>query len=94
VEPEYGLQTNHEGQLYLNVFATHATVLVECQQLEATLQRLLQGEGDLFAFKIERTTGAEGSIFSAIAEYCDNDVSLKAVARFNNTIIEVCGLHI
>ncbi|KAJ8123704.1 hypothetical protein ONZ43_g404 [Nemania bipapillata] len=88
VEPEYGLQTNHEGQLYLNVFATQATVFVECQRLEVTLQRLLQTEGDLFAFKIERTTGAEGSIFSAIAEYCDNDVSLKAVARFNNTIIE------
>ncbi|KAI1153031.1 RNA recognition motif 2-domain-containing protein [Nemania diffusa] len=88
MEPEYGLQTNHEGQLYLNVFSTPATGLFECQRLEVTLQRLLQAEGDLYAFKVERTTGAEGSIFSAIAEYCDNDVSLKAVARFNNTIIE------
>lgn len=94
MEPEYGLQTNHEGQLYLNVFSTPATGLFECQRLEVTLQRLLQAEGDLYAFKVERTTGAEGSIFSAIAEYCDNDVSLKAVARFNNTIIEVSYLDI
>ncbi|KAI0118940.1 RNA recognition motif 2-domain-containing protein [Nemania sp. FL0031] len=88
VEPQFDNPTNHEGQLYLNVFATQATVLLECQRLEVILQRILQSEGDLFAFKIERTTGAEGSIFSAIAEYCDNDASLKAVARFNNTIIE------
>ncbi|KAI1122901.1 RNA recognition motif 2-domain-containing protein [Nemania abortiva] len=88
VEPQLDYQTNHEGQLYLNVFATQATTLIECQRLEVTLQRLLQSEGDLFAFKIERATGAEGSIFSAIVEYCDNDVSLKAVARFNNAIIE------
>ncbi|KAI1426697.1 RNA recognition motif 2-domain-containing protein [Xylaria sp. FL1777] len=88
VEPETGRQTIHEGQLYLNVFATHVPVFIESQRFELILKRLLQDQGDLFAFKPELTTGAEGSLFSAIAEYCDNDVSLKAVSRFNNTIIE------
>ncbi|KAJ2986435.1 hypothetical protein NUW58_g5033 [Xylaria curta] len=88
VDPGSGLPTIHEGQLYLNVFATQAAILMDRQRLELILKRLLQDEGDLFAFKPELSTGAEGSIFSAVAEYCDNDVSLKAVARFNNTIIE------
>ncbi|KAI1185922.1 RNA recognition motif 2-domain-containing protein [Nemania serpens] len=88
VEPGSGVPTIHEGQLYLNVFATQATLFTDCHRLEVTLKRLLLGEGDLFAFKIERSTGAEGSLFSAIAEYSDNDTSLKAVARLNNTIIE------
>ncbi|KAI3337014.1 RNA recognition motif 2-domain-containing protein [Xylariaceae sp. AK1471] len=88
VEPGSGLPTIHEGQIYLNVFPTPAAVPIESQRLELALKRLLQNEGDLFAFKPEPTTGAEGSLFSAIAEYCDNDVSLRAVARFNNTIME------
>ncbi|KAI1752435.1 RNA recognition motif 2-domain-containing protein [Xylaria castorea] len=88
VEPGSGLPTVHEGQLYLNVFATQAAIMMDRQRLEQALKRLLQDEGDLFAFKPELTTGAEGSLFSAVVEYCDNDVSLKAVARFNNAIIE------
>jgi hypothetical protein len=92
VEPGSGLPTVHEGQIYLNVFPTSAAVPIEAQRLELVLKRLLQDEGDLFAFKPEPSTGAEGSLFSAIAEYCDNDVSLRAVARFNNTVIEVCAL--
>ncbi|KAI0971707.1 RNA recognition motif 2-domain-containing protein [Xylaria arbuscula] len=88
VEPETGRQTIHEGQLYLNVFATHVPVFIEPQRFELILKRLLQEQGDLFALKPELNAGAEGSLFSAIAEYCDNDVSLKAVSRFNNTIIE------
>lgn len=90
VEPGSGLLTVHEAQLYLNVFTTQASILMDRQRLELALKRLLQDEGDLFAFKPEVATGAEGSLFSAIVEYCDNDISLKAVARFNNTIIEVC----
>ncbi|KAI1351696.1 RNA recognition motif 2-domain-containing protein [Xylaria sp. FL0043] len=88
VEPETGRQTVHEGQIYLNVFATNIPFFIESQRFELILKRLLQDQGDLFAFKPETSTGAEGSLFSAIAEYCDNDVSLKAVSRFNNTIIE------
>ncbi|KAI8634921.1 RNA recognition motif 2-domain-containing protein [Xylariaceae sp. FL1651] len=88
VEPGSGLPTIHEGQLYINVFATQTAVNTESQKLELTLKRLLQDEGDLFAFKADSSTGAEGSLFSAIAEFCDNDVSLRAVARFNNSIIE------
>ncbi|GAP89639.1 putative meiosis protein mei2 [Rosellinia necatrix] len=88
VEPGASLPTIHEGQLYLNVFATPVATVIEQHRLVIILKKLLQDEGDLFAFKPELATGAEGSLFSAIAEYCDNDVSLKAVARFNNTIIE------
>ncbi|KAI2637518.1 RNA recognition motif 2-domain-containing protein [Xylaria nigripes] len=88
VEPAAGLQTVHEGQLYLNVFPTPMASSIEAQRLELTLKMILQAEGDLFAFKSDRFPGAEGSLFSAIAEYCDNDVSLQAVARLNNTIIE------
>jgi len=90
VEPGSGLPTIHEGQLYLNIFPISATIGIDPQRLEFALKRLLQDEGDLFAFKPEPTTGTEGSLYSAIVEYCDNDVSLRAVARFNNTIIEVC----
>jgi hypothetical protein len=90
VEPGTGLPTIHEGQLYLNVFPTQAAIHIESQRLEITLKRILQNEGDLFAFKAQPSTGAEGSVFSAIAEYCDNDASLRAVARFNNVIVEVC----
>ncbi|KAI0200701.1 RNA recognition motif 2-domain-containing protein [Astrocystis sublimbata] len=93
VEPGCGRTTVHEGQVYLSVFATQATILVDRQRLEMILQRLLQEEGDLFAFKPELTAGAEGSLFSAIAEYCDNNASLKAVARFHNTIFEG-GFHL
>jgi hypothetical protein len=60
--------------------------------LEATLKNLLQEEGDLYAFKAERAKGAEGSVFSAIAEYCDKNASLEAVRRFSNKIIAV-GNH-
>ncbi|KAI0405343.1 RNA recognition motif 2-domain-containing protein [Xylaria palmicola] len=88
VEPGSGLPTIHEGQIYLNVFGAQAAILVDRQRLELIIKRLLQDEGDLFAYKPEVNTGAEGSLYSAIAEYCDNDASLKAVARFNNTIIE------
>ncbi|KAI0527860.1 RNA recognition motif 2-domain-containing protein [Xylaria bambusicola] len=90
VEPEIGRQTIHEGQVYLNVFATGVPIIIEPQRFELTLKRLLQDHGDLFAFKPELTTGAEGSLFSAIAEYCDNDTCLEAVSKFNNTIIEGC----
>ncbi|KAI0395334.1 RNA recognition motif 2-domain-containing protein [Xylariaceae sp. FL0594] len=88
VDPGSGLSTVHEGQLYLNIFPISATIGTDPQRLEIVLQRLLQEEGDLFAFKPGPTTGTEGSLYSAIVEYCDNDVSLRAVARFNNTIIE------
>ncbi|KAI1433961.1 RNA recognition motif 2-domain-containing protein [Xylaria sp. CBS 124048] len=87
-EPGTVPPTIHEGQLYLNVFSTPVASPIESQRLELILKRILQDEGDLFAFKPESSTGAEGSLFSAIAEYCDNDVSLNAVSRLNNRIIE------
>lgn len=52
------------------------------------MQTLLQNEGDLFAFKLQ-ATGVEGSVFNAIAEYCEDDVSLQAVSRLRDRVIEV-----
>ncbi|KAI1638900.1 RNA recognition motif 2-domain-containing protein [Biscogniauxia mediterranea] len=91
VEPTSGLITAHEGQLYLNVFATPAAPSGTPQQLETTLKTLLQSEGDLFAFKAQ-STGAEGSVLSAVIEYCDNDMSLRAVSKFNNVLVN--GLQV
>ena len=64
-------------------------MFIGTQRFDVILKRLLQSLGDLFAFKPEPSTGAEGSLFSAIAEYCDNDTSLKAVSQLNNTLIDV-----
>ncbi|KAI1501302.1 RNA recognition motif 2-domain-containing protein [Biscogniauxia marginata] len=91
VEPASGLITAHEGQLYLNVFATPAAPPTTPQQLETILKTLLQSEGDLFAFKTQ-SSGAEGSVLSAVVEYCDNDMSLRAVSRFNNVVVN--GLQV
>ncbi|KAK8076405.1 hypothetical protein PG994_003677 [Apiospora phragmitis] len=51
-------------------------------QLYDMLQQKLQNEGDLFAFKLQ-ATGVEGSVFNAIVEYCENDVSLQAVSKLH-----------
>ncbi|KAI1180062.1 RNA recognition motif 2-domain-containing protein [Nemania sp. FL0916] len=84
VEPGSGLPTIHEGQIYLSVFPTPTTVHHPHPRLEANLRMLLEEVGELYAFKIERTQGREGSLFSVVAEYCDNDASLEAVRRFGN----------
>lgn len=52
------------------------------------MRGLLQSEGELFAFKLQ-ATGVEGSIFNAIVEYCENDISLQAVSRLSGQVIEV-----
>ncbi|KAI1818801.1 RNA recognition motif 2-domain-containing protein [Poronia punctata] len=88
VEPGSGLATIHEGQLYLNIFPLTAGIGLESNRLDFALTRLLREEGDLFAFKPEPTSGTRGSLYSAVVEYCDTDVALKAVLRFNNQIIE------
>ncbi|KAL7626686.1 hypothetical protein AAE478_003460 [Parahypoxylon ruwenzoriense] len=90
VEPGIGLVTAHEGQLYLSVFAHSTNTITEPQQLENFLKNLLQSEGDLFAFKTRE--GVEGSLMSAVVEYCDNDMSLRAVSRFNGVVVN--GIHI
>ncbi|KAI1824877.1 RNA recognition motif 2-domain-containing protein [Xylaria intraflava] len=87
-EPTAGLATIHEGQLYLNVFPTSVASAIEPGQLNLRVKKILQEEGDLFAFKPNVGDGAEGSLFSAVAEYCENDVSLNVVTRLNNAIIE------
>ncbi|KAI1082352.1 RNA recognition motif 2-domain-containing protein [Whalleya microplaca] len=90
VEPGAGLVTSHEGQLYLSVFAYLVNNWSDSQQLEAFLKNLLQSEGDLFAFKVQ--DGVEGSLMSAVVEYCDNDMSLRAISKFNGVVIT--GLQI
>ncbi|KAI1464745.1 RNA recognition motif 2-domain-containing protein [Daldinia caldariorum] len=85
VEPGAGSVTAHEGQLYLSLFP-HLPSRITTLQLESFLKELLQSEGDLFAFKIR--DGVQGSLISALVEYCDNDMSLRAVSKFNNAVVE------
>ncbi|KAI1367729.1 RNA recognition motif 2-domain-containing protein [Xylaria arbuscula] len=93
VEAETGRQTIHEAQLYLSVFPTPVPMYIEEQRVELIMKRLLQDHGDLFAFKPEPSNGAEGSLFSAIAEYCDNETSIRVKKLLNDKIIEG-GLHL
>lgn len=88
MEPTAGLITAHEGQLYINAFATAELMNPDAHYIELTVQQLFLTEGDLFAFKVE-PTGAEGNLLGAVVEYCDNDMSLRAVSKFNNTVIGV-----
>ncbi|KAI5864582.1 RNA recognition motif 2-domain-containing protein [Durotheca rogersii] len=85
VEPGVGLVTAHEGQLYLSVFAHAANAITDPQQLEAFLKDILQSEGDLFA--LQTREGVQGSLMSAVVEYCDNEMSLRAVSRFNGVVV-------
>lgn len=57
------------------------------KRLEFIVKRILQGEGDLFAFKIQPEL--EGTILNAVIEYCENNVSLKAVSDLNGRVIDV-----
>jgi hypothetical protein len=60
-------------------------------ELRSFLQNLLLSEGDLFAFKTQEG-GVEGSLLFAVVEYCDNDVSLRAVSNLNGKVVEVSPL--
>ncbi|KAI2471666.1 RNA recognition motif 2-domain-containing protein [Annulohypoxylon bovei var. microspora] len=85
VEPGAGLVTAHEGQVYLSVFS-HSMQPITAQQLEEFLKAALRTEGDLYAFKPHE--GVVGSVMSAIAEYCDNDMSLRAMAKLNSVVVQ------
>ncbi|KAK8848828.1 RNA recognition motif 2-domain-containing protein [Apiospora arundinis] len=82
VNPTGGIITAHEGQVALAVFAPPSLVGTNPLALYEMLQQKLQNEGDLFAFKMQ-ATGVEGSVFNAIVEYCENDVSLQAVSKLH-----------
>ncbi|KAK7938077.1 RNA recognition motif domain-containing protein [Apiospora aurea] len=82
INPTGGIITAHEGQVALAVFAPPSLAGTNPLQLYDMLQQKLQSEGDLFAFKLQ-ATGVEGSVFNAIVEYCENDVSLQAVAKLH-----------
>ncbi|KAI1213433.1 RNA recognition motif 2-domain-containing protein [Annulohypoxylon truncatum] len=85
VEPGAGLVTAHEGQVYLSVFS-HSMQPITVQQLEEFLKAALRTEGDLYAFKPHE--GVTGSAMSGIAEYCDNDMSLRAIAKLNGVVVQ------
>lgn len=85
--PASGNTTCHEGQLYLSVFPHRLELPNDPKRLEVIVKRILQSEGDLFAFKLQ--PGIEGSILSAVVEYCENDMSLKAVSNLNGRVIDV-----
>ncbi|KAI0883439.1 RNA recognition motif 2-domain-containing protein [Annulohypoxylon maeteangense] len=85
VEPGAGLVTAHEGQVYLSVFS-HSMQPITVQQLEEFLKAALRTEGDLYAFKPH--DGVTGSAMSGIAEYCDNEMSLRAVAKLNGVVVQ------
>ncbi|KAH8199433.1 hypothetical protein TruAng_006428 [Truncatella angustata] len=91
VDPTSGLITAHEGQLAMAIFAPPSLQHLDRVQLVTYLQELLVEQGDLFAFK-ENTEGVEGSVLSAVVEYCDNDVSLRAVAELQGKVVD--GLQI
>ena len=87
VAPASGYTTCHEGQLYLTVFPHGLEIPNDLKQLEISVKSILQGEGDLFAFKLQ--PGVEGSLLSAVVEYCENDVSLKVVSNLNGRVVRV-----
>lgn len=92
INPTGGIITAHEGQVALAVFAPPSLAGTNPLQLYDMLQQKLQNEGDLFAFKLQ-ATGVEGSVFNAIVEYCENDVSLQAVSKLHLHNTEVsCGV--
>ncbi|KAI1094580.1 RNA recognition motif 2-domain-containing protein [Rostrohypoxylon terebratum] len=85
VDPNAGLVTGHEGQVYLSVFS-HSMQPITTQELEEFLKALLRTEGDLYAFKPH--DGVTGSVMSVIAEYCDNDMALRAVTKLNGVVVD------
>ena len=85
--PASGNTTCHEGQLYLTIFPHGLELPNDLKQLEIKVKKILQGEGDLFAFKLQ--PGVKGSLLSAVVEYCENDVSLKAVSSLNGRVVDV-----
>ncbi|KAK8117488.1 uncharacterized protein PG998_005769 [Apiospora kogelbergensis] len=95
VNPTGGIITAHEGQVALAVFAPPSLAGTNPLQLYDMLQQKLQNEGDLYAFKLQ-ATGVEGSVFNAVVEYCENDISLQAVSKLHlhNTEILQQGFQI
>ncbi|KAI1862493.1 hypothetical protein JX265_009207 [Neoarthrinium moseri] len=87
VDPTSGLITAHEAQLTLTVFGPQTLQAFDLSQLPGLLQSILATQGDLFAFKVQ-TGGPQGNVLSAIVEYCDNDVSLRAVSELNGKVLD------
>lgn len=66
---------------------SHSRQSITTQELEEFLKALLRTEGDLYAFKPHE--GVIGSAMSVIAEYCDNDMALRAVTKLNGVVVDV-----
>jgi hypothetical protein len=88
VDPSSGMVTEHEGQLTLAVFSSLTPQAVDPNQLKPLVQNILAAHGDLFAFKIQ-PNGVGSSVMNALVEYCDNDVSLRAITELGSKVVEV-----
>lgn len=73
----------------MTVFSCTSQPVHNAKQLEDIVKGLLLSEGDLFAFKLH--PGPEHSLLSAVAEFCDNEISLRAVERFRDIIHKEVG---
>ncbi|KAJ1335459.1 RNA recognition motif 2 [Microdochium nivale] len=90
IEPQAGLVTSHEGQLYLSVFSYSAQSATESDCLHDLVLSLLRVEGDVFAMKPQ--TGVEGSLYNAVIEYCDGETALRVMAKLHGLMVD--GLHL
>ena len=84
--PMVNLTTAYEGQVSVVVHAT-AEVSDGWKKAERVIKKILQGEGDIFAFK--RISSTVDGIFRAVAEFSDINSSLTAVSRLDGLILEV-----
>lgn len=64
-----------------------STSVHDLSHVEAAIQRLLQLQGPLFAFK--KQIPLEGSTFRAVAEFCDISAAAAAMANCGDTLVDV-----
>ncbi|CAK7234313.1 hypothetical protein SEUCBS140593_008902 [Sporothrix eucalyptigena] len=81
--------TAHEGQLDMLAVLLHNAPM-ELSQVEPHVFKLLQAEGDLFAFQKDRRS-EEGAL-KAIIEYSDFTIAMSVASKLNGLMID--GLHI
>ena len=76
----------HEGQLDMLAVLLHNSPM-DVSQVEPHVFKLLQAEGDLFAFQKDRRS-EEGAL-KAIIEYADFTVAMNVASKLNGLIIDV-----
>lgn len=76
----------NEGQLDMLAVLLHNAPM-ELSQVEPHVLKLLQTEGDLFAFQKDLRT-EEGAV-KAIIEYADASLAMNVASKLNGAIVEV-----